>query len=139
MYDKFSGFMKIPLHLDHVTDCKPSSGTDWLNERTYRVSIRNTRRDWIVDVSAHAPCPLRNVLRTSVAWADAICVQSVRSVHTNRPRSGGAAATFAGGWPDELRGKAAPPCERSAGLSAQVTSPAGPRNLVAGLVKLRNS
>ena len=32
--------------------------------------------------------------------------ESLRSVHTNRPHSGGGAATFAGGLPDEPRGKA---------------------------------
>ena len=38
-------------------------------------------------------------------WA-ALSVKSLRSVHMNRPRSGGAAATFVGGWPNKLRGKA---------------------------------
>ena len=33
-------------------------------------------------------------------------VYSLESVHTNRPRSGGGAATFSGGWPDLLRGSA---------------------------------
>ena len=33
-------------------------------------------------------------------------IKSLQSVHTKRPHSGGMAATFAGGWFDQLRGNA---------------------------------
>ena len=47
IYDKYSGWMKISTHLDHVSHRKTAYGTNWSNGWTYRVHIKNTRRDWI--------------------------------------------------------------------------------------------
>jgi hypothetical protein len=43
--DKYSGFMKITTHLDHISHCKTASGTNWSTGWTYRVFIMNTRSD----------------------------------------------------------------------------------------------
>ena len=35
---KYSGSMKTTAHMDHISHCKTTSGTDWSNRWTYRVS-----------------------------------------------------------------------------------------------------
>ena len=46
VYDNYShsDSMKTTTHLDHISHCKTSSGTKWLNRWTYRLFIINTRR-----------------------------------------------------------------------------------------------
>ena len=39
--------MKITTHLDHISHCQTTSGTNWSNRWTYRVSIINSRRGLI--------------------------------------------------------------------------------------------
>jgi len=45
VYDKRSVSTELTTHLDHMIHCEATSGTNWLNKRTYRVFIVNTRRD----------------------------------------------------------------------------------------------
>ena len=42
IYDKYSGSMKIPAHLDHTSNCRTSSRTTWSNRWTCRVFIIDT-------------------------------------------------------------------------------------------------
>ena len=40
--------MKMTTHLDYISHCKTASGTNWSSRWTYRVFMKNTRRDEIV-------------------------------------------------------------------------------------------
>ena len=51
LFDKYPGSTKIATHLDHISHCKPRSGTTWSNTWTYRIFIINTRRDKIETVA----------------------------------------------------------------------------------------
>ena len=59
------------------------------------------------------PTPL-SVLPPPPEKQNAPLVESFRSVHTNRPHSGGAAATSAGGLPDSQRGNMKPTSQEQA-------------------------
>ena len=45
--DKCSGSVKVATHLGHISRCKTASGTDYSKGWTYRVCIKNTRRDYV--------------------------------------------------------------------------------------------
>ena len=44
--ENYSGSMKITTHLDHISDCKTSSGTNVSSIWTYWVFIMHTHRNW---------------------------------------------------------------------------------------------
>ena len=45
--DKNPGSTKITTRLRYISRCETTSGTNWFNRWTYRISIINTRRDEI--------------------------------------------------------------------------------------------
>ena len=54
IYGEYSGSTKIDTHLDHMSHCKTTAGTNGLNSRTKRVCMIDIRRDEMAVLSDSA-------------------------------------------------------------------------------------